>query len=354
LYKNQVSLSEEIWSIASRVNFMTSGKSGNILLEKRRELMKRDRHFPAIGLALLLLLLGVNQKGFAEERYRVKGGDNLYGISKRFDVPIETLKKVNHLGKDRIRLNQVLLIPDRKERQKVAPAKKVSGKTPKKFVAEQESYVVCKGDNLFSISKRVGFSVEEIKKTNHLTVGTLRVGQVLTLPKVRMEEDVEEDIEEQGDSEEPVAEPNEQNGEEETSKAVGKWSNSEERNLLIRVVKTFLGVPYRLGGATLKGIDCSAFVKKIYQIFSIDLPRTTREQLHFGKGVEKSELEEGDLVFFRTRRANGTHVGIYIGNNQFVHASSLKKEVKVDNLDAPYYNKHFLRGVRVKEFGKEI
>jgi cell wall-associated NlpC family hydrolase len=70
--------------------------------------------------------------------------------------------------------------------------------------------------------------------------------------------------------------------------------------------------------------------------------------------VEKNELEEGDLVFFRTRRASGTHVGIYIGNNQFVHASSLQREVKIDNLDTPYYNKRFLRGVRVKEFEEEI
>ena len=218
-----------------------------------------------------------------------------------------------------------------------------------------ESYVVRKGDSLYAISRRVGLSVEEIKKLNHLQVTALKVGQVLTLPKAGMVEEAEEGVEEPGDSEEPTVEANIEGEQEETShKPVGKWSSSEERNLFVRVVKTFLGVPYRLGGSTLKGIDCSAFVKKIYQIFSIDLPRTAREQLHFGKGVEKNELEEGDLVFFRTRRANGTHVGIYIGNNQFVHASSLKREVKIDNLDTPYYDKRFLRGVRVKEFEKEI
>jgi cell wall-associated NlpC family hydrolase len=218
-----------------------------------------------------------------------------------------------------------------------------------------ESYVVRKGDSLYAISRRVGLSVEEIKKFNHLQVTALKVGQVLTLPKAGMVEEAEEGVEEPGDSEKPTVQANVEGEQEETShKPVGKWSNSEERNLFVRVVKTFLGVPYRLGGSTLKGIDCSAFVKKIYQIFSIDLPRTAREQLHFGKGVKKNELEEGDLVFFRTRRANGTHVGIYIGNNQFVHASSLKREVKIDNLDTPYYDKRFLRGVRVKEFEKEI
>lgn len=316
-------------------------------------MMERWR-FSAVGLTLLFLLFGVHQKGLAEERYTVKEGDNLYRISRTFGVPMEVLKRVNHLEKDNLKLKQVLLIPDRKEIQKGEKAKKVLGKTAKKASAELESYVVRKGDNLYAVSKRVGLSVEEIKKMNHLQVTALKIGQILTLPQVGREEAVEEEAEKLGDSEEPIAEPDEKGQEEETSKPVRKWSSSEERNLLVKVVKTFLGVPYRLGGSTLKGIDCSAFVKKIYQIFSVDLPRTAREQLHFGKGVEKKELEEGDLVFFRTRRAHGTHVGIYIGNNEFVHASSRKKEVKVDNLDMPYYDQRFLRGVRVKEFEKEI
>ena len=114
------------------------------------------------------------------------------------------------------------------------------------------------------------------------------------------------------------------------------------------MVKTFLGVPYKLGGSTLRGIDCSGFVKKIYEIFSVELPRTTREQFWVGKKIEKESLEEGDLVFFK-RQGNLAHVGIYIGANQFVHASSHNKEVKIDYLDAPYYNNRFLKGVRVKE-----
>jgi cell wall-associated NlpC family hydrolase len=317
--------------------------------------MMKRWHFSTAGLILLFLLFGLHQKGLAEERYTVKEGDSLYKISKTFGVPIEALKKMNGLERDHLKLKQVLLIPAQKEIPRSESAKRVSGKTAKKASAEMESYVVRKGDNLYAISKRIGLSVEEIKKFNHLQVTALKVGQVLTLPKAGMVEEAEEGVEEPGDSEKPTVQANVEGEQEETShKPVGKWSNSEERNLFVRVVKTFLGVPYRLGGSTLKGIDCSAFVKKIYQIFSIDLPRTAREQLHFGKGVKKNELEEGDLVFFRTRRANGTHVGIYIGNNQFVHASSLKREVKIDNLDTPYYDKRFLRGVRVKEFEEEI
>jgi cell wall-associated NlpC family hydrolase len=164
--------------------------------------------------------------------------------------------------------------------------------------------------------------------------------------------------EEVGDAEEAmdeqVAEKNEER--QEGSEPPATWSNPEERSLLVRLVKTFLGAPYRLGGTTLKGLDCSAFVRKIYEVFNIHLPRTTREQLSIGKRVTKEELKEGDLVFFKTgaSRANNAHVGIYIGNNEFVHASSRKREVKVDNLNAPYFSSHFLRGVRVKEPGRDL
>jgi Cell wall-associated hydrolases (invasion-associated proteins) len=85
----------------------------------------------------------------------------------------------------------------------------------------------------------------------------------------------------------------------------------------------------------------------MYEFFDVTLPRTAREQSTVGVSVEKEELEEGDLVFFRTRRPIG-HVGIYIGNNEFVHASHRGKVVRIDSLDRPYFQKRFRRAVRVK------
>jgi LysM repeat protein len=233
------------------------------------------------------------------------------------------------------------------------PPRKLSAKVARTTSEEMDSYVVQKEDTLSRISKKVGLSVEEIKKMNHLHTSALRIGQVLLLPKD--ESRLDEEAEEIGDGEEIMEASKAEGGKGEPSASapLGKWSNSEERNLFVRVVKTFLGVPYRLGGSTLRGIDCSAFVKKIYEIFSIELPRTTREQFLVGKKVEKESLEEGDLVFFK-RQGNRAHVGIYIGANQFIHASSYNREVKIDHLDTPYYNNRFLKGVRVKELEKEI
>jgi peptidoglycan endopeptidase LytE len=312
------------------------------------------------GLIVLFIALGFYQRGWAEERYTVKPGDTLYGISKSFGVSIEALKKANALEGDSIKPKQVLTIPFQGEKKVDEAARRPSSRTPKKLPTETvkrnsgetDSYVVQKGDNLSSISKKVGLSIEEIKKMNHLHTSALKIGQVLLLPED--ESRLDEEAGELGDGKEMAgtSQARGEKGEPVASNPLGKWNNSEERSLLVRVVKTFLGVPYKLGGSTLRGIDCSAFVKKIYEIFNIELPRTTREQFSIGKKVGMDQLEEGDLVFFR-RRGNSSHVGIYIGDNQFVHASSYNREVKIDHLDAPYYGKRFLRGVRVKELERE-
>jgi peptidoglycan endopeptidase LytE len=305
-----------------------------------------------MGLIGLLLLFGFCQRGWTEEQYTVRPGDTLYGISKSFGVSIEALKKANALEGDSIKPKQVLAIPTQRGKKTDEVARKSSNRISKKLSGETDSYVVQKGDSLYSISKKLGLSIEEIKKMNGLQTSTLKIDQVLLLPKD--ESRLDEETEELGDREEiaRASQTEGEKGEPVTSATLGKWSNPEERNLFVRVVKTFLGVPYKLGGSTLRGIDCSAFVKKIYEIFNIELPRTTREQFSVGKKVEKDQLEEGDLVFFK-RRGNSAHVGIYIGDNQFVHASSYNRQVKIDYLDTPYYSKRFLRGVRVKELERE-
>lgn len=310
--------------------------------------MIRPLKFLGMGLIGLLLLFGFCQRGWTEEQYTVRPGDTLYGISKSFGVSIEALKKANALEGDSIKPKQVLTIPTQRGKKTDEVVRKSSNRISKKLSGETDSYVVQKGDSLYSISKKLGLSIEEIKKMNGLQTSTLKIDQVLLLPKD--ESRLDEETEELGDREEiaGASQTEGEKGESVASATLGKWSNPEERNLFVKVVKTFLGVPYKLGGSTLRGIDCSAFVKKIYEIFNIELPRTTREQFSVGKKVEKDQLEEGDLVFFK-RRGNSAHVGIYIGDNQFVHASSYNRQVKIDYLDTPYYSKRFLRGVRVKE-----
>jgi LysM repeat protein len=219
--------------------------------------------------------------------------------------------------------------------------------------------VVRKGDTIARIARKTGVPAAEITALNRVQTRSLKVGKVLILPGPPPAEALDSvceaggledaDCEEEGDegvitAEAPTAEDNLKPT---AAELLGTWKNREERQLFIRVATGFLGAPYRLGGSSVRGLDCSAFVKKIYDFFGVTLPRTAREQARLGINVLRGELEEGDLVFFNTRRLLG-HVGIYIGNNEFVHASSRNKRVRIDSLEAPYFNRHFVKAVRLK------
>ncbi|MDU8924436.1 NlpC/P60 family protein [Pasteurellaceae bacterium LIM206] len=112
---------------------------------------------------------------------------------------------------------------------------------------------------------------------------------------------------------------------------------------LAKVYNQWAGTRYRLGGTTAKGIDCSAFMQETFaSAFGISLPRSTSEQRYVGKRIQKQELRKGDLVFFRSNR----HVGVYMGNNQFMHAST-REGVTISSLDESYWARSYTQSRRV-------
>lgn len=112
-------------------------------------------------------------------------------------------------------------------------------------------------------------------------------------------------------------------------------------------IEEFLGVPYLWGGNTKEGMDCSAFVKQVYIIYDIDLPRTSILQSKLGIKVPKHALLPGDLVFFGDAgRDSVTHVGIYMGGNKFANATT-SHGVKYSDLDEPYFFSKYLFAKRL-------
>lgn len=113
---------------------------------------------------------------------------------------------------------------------------------------------------------------------------------------------------------------------------------------------SMLGTPYKFGGSNPdQGMDCSGFVKHVYkETAGLNLPRSARDMSSLGESVAKSDLKPGDLVFFNTRRQPYSHVGIYKGNGEFVHASSTRlKAVTVSRMDQKYWASRYNGARRV-------
>ncbi|AZK62500.1 bifunctional murein DD-endopeptidase/murein LD-carboxypeptidase [Pectobacterium versatile] len=127
--------------------------------------------------------------------------------------------------------------------------------------------------------------------------------------------------------------------------------NVDIKSKLLSQYASWKGVRYRLGGDSRRGIDCSAFVQRTFrEQFGMDLPRSTYEQQEMGKQIQRSKLRVGDLVLFRAG-STGRHVGIYLGNDQFVHAST-SSGVIISKMTEDYWNKRYQEGRRVLSKGK--
>ncbi|MCX8022326.1 MAG: LysM peptidoglycan-binding domain-containing protein [Syntrophorhabdaceae bacterium] len=294
---------------------------------------------------------------FADTTYVVKKGDNLYSIAKKFKTTADKLKQLNGLKSDKLKLGQQLIVRvDSTNQQRNTPlsSNKTQNNNKKKKtitnVIQQEAalneaennrgdfieYKVKKGDTLEKIAAKFNVDKEDIIEANNNSK-KISVGKTILIPRVI--EEKEEDIVQL------------------TPKHLKTWSSREEKYMLVKVAKSFIGAPYKYGGDSVRGLDCSAYVKKIYDIFDVNLPRSAREQFHAGVKIKKEELSIGDLVFFRTKRyiKYPTHVGIYIGDGKFIHASSgnNKVGVKIDSLASDFYTKTYVGAVRVKQSSED-
>ena len=132
------------------------------------------------------------------------------------------------------------------------------------------------------------------------------------------------------------------------SQIMGVAMSATSNMKLFHFVYDWIGTPYRFGGDSRRGIDCSAFTKELYsEVFNMDIQRSSRDIFSMVSPVRRDDLKEGDLVFFKIHSRRISHVGIYLGNNRFAHASS--RGVAISSLDDAYYRRYFYRGGRMLE-----
>jgi len=110
-----------------------------------------------------------------------------------------------------------------------------------------------------------------------------------------------------------------------------------------RTAERFVGIPYRWGGENVvDGMDCSGFVRAVYNLCGLSIPRTSRDQYKAGEAVVKDELRDGDLVFFGSSEDAINHVGIYVGGNKFVHAPKRGEEIRATSIEESYFERRYV------------
>ena len=306
------------------------------------------------GLFFSVFFILAAPPAWADTTHIVKKGESLSSIAQKYRVSISKIKEVNDLEDTSLQIGQSLTISQsptaipnisssspRAKQQNTAPG----GEIP-------DTHVVKNGDTLSGIAKRYHLTVKELQEINELKGTRLRIGQVLQL---RQEEEVFEEAEIQsgeGSYESALA------SNDGSAIPVSQGADViEERDLnpLVTVAESFLGVKYRRGGTNVKtGLDCSAYVQKVFRMVGMDLPRTAREQFGAGMEVARDALRLGDLVFFkRSQTKRPAHVGIYIGNDQFIHSSTTKRKIRVDSLNTRYFSARFIGGRRIQEIRVE-
>lgn len=288
--------------------------------------------------------------------YQVKSGDSLGRIAKKSGTTVAELQRLNQLSSSALKPGQNLRLPASVARQSskstAKPATKTGSSKPvadKTATTAAATHLVKKGESLYQIARKRGVSVEELTRLNRLTNNRLQPGQQLLLGQASQrsatpaEKLVATNSAAPSGAEEGAACPAPTEEQEPTLLS----STEADPERLAKTIGKLRDLPYRFGGNGRSGIDCSGFVQRVYREFAIDLPRSARDQYGLGAPVERNHLQQGDLVFFRTYAKYPSHVGIYLGDNKMVHASTRSRKVVISDITQAYYKKRYIGAKRL-------
>ena len=276
-------------------------------------------------------------------KHTVKKGETLSAIARKHHTSITKLRQANGLKKsDVLKFGKVLKVPASRYTAKV--------KTP----TASTKYVIKRGDTLSAIARKHHTTITKLRKANGLQKSdTIKIGKVLKVPQTKKQITFVKGNKKASNKKlarsfsnlDTISLENTKVEKRTTFAFSDIFANSTKENTdkckrITSLAKTKLGKKYVWGASGNKNTyDCSSFVKYVYKKQGIELPRTSIMQSKVGKYVKRDELQKGDLIFFDTskrRKGYVNHVGIYLGDNKFIHASSAKKKVVVSNLSKFY------------------
>ncbi|MDR0127042.1 LysM peptidoglycan-binding domain-containing protein [Bacillus zhangzhouensis] len=237
---------------------------------------------------------------------KVQKGDSLSVLAKRYKTTVSKIKSDNKLKSDKIYVGQTLKVNG-------TSSKTTTKTTTVKAASATATHKVVKGDTLSKIGKKYGMTVKELKSLNKLKTDLIKIGQKLKVKKTSKVKTT------------PVKEKTVSTSSLNTSKLV---SDAKAQN----------GTPYKWGGTTPKGFDCSGFMWYIINKQK-KISRQTTEGF-WGSMKSVSTPKVGDFVFFTTYKSGPSHMGVYIGNNKFIHAAS--DGVTVSDMNSSYWKPIYL------------
>ncbi|MGG0716204.1 LysM peptidoglycan-binding domain-containing protein [Robertmurraya massiliosenegalensis] len=254
--------------------------------------------------------------------YTIVKGDTLSKIAKQHNITLSDLMKWNNLDHHIIYPGQKLKVSNSTPTTETKPQPEQS--TDKKETTVEtatSTYLVQKGDTLSHISKKFGTTVSQLKSLNGLKSDLIFVGQTL---KVSGKETIVEAVKEESKTE--------------TTENVVTIPASAQK--VIEESKKLLGVSYVWAGSTPAGFDCSGFIYYAFKSSGVSVSRLSTEG-YYSRSYYVDAPQPGDLVFFENTYKSGiSHMGIYLGENQFIHASS-SKGVMISSLNEAYYQQRF-------------
>lgn len=306
--------------------------------------------FASLSLALLAVCLPAS----AHQRHTIKSGETLGSIARKYHVEVKEIAAWNGLkNTDKLSYGVKILIPTVKKETAVRSKKSPKVPAPTKWVARttKPAPKLLKRVAKWTPAKTVAKWTPPKSSAKKAVVKT-------AAPKWKHAAKLANDRAWKAAYAKQVAEARRAARQKHelakivrSAPRVAKRYNPEasapEANTdIVRSAYSYRGTPYRYGGSARGGFDCSGFTSYLYRQKGVSLPHSARAQAQMGQSVSKKDLKAGDLVFFHTVTPGISHVGMYVGDGKFVHASSRRSGgVRVDSLNSGYYNQR-LRGAR--------